>query len=224
VERTPDALNRFEAEVRALEKTPPYDEVIHVCEFTGFVDAQRRSVGCMLHPCAPGNEGVDLRGMCHYGSMACKSFHCPAWEELPPLHKQIITDIVDDWHLYGLVINDVDFVLSLFELLEERLGATVDQTFLRGSPGRTVFLEMLHWKDSQPLYGDSSVHLRLSRYYVSLSSARQPARGAGPMDRILTSLQFTYGRSGLIPRAESLVAECIHRFVSAYREWLDRRS
>lgn len=222
VQRTPDALNRFETEIRALEATQPHDEVIHVCEFAGFVDDHQRSVGCMLHPCAPDNEGVDLRGMCHYGSMACKSFHCPAWEELPTLHKQIVTDIVDDWHLYGLVITDVDFILSLFELTEDCLGATLDQTFLRCIPARSVFLEMLNWKDSPQLLGETSGSLRLSRYYVSLTSSRQIARDAGPMDRILNCLQFNYGFSGPIPGAENVISGCVQGFVSVYRGWLNR--
>jgi hypothetical protein len=154
--------------------------------------------------------------------MACKSFHCPAWEELPPLQKQIVTDIADDWHLYGLVITDTDFVLSLFELLEERLGADVDQTLLRCNPARSVFLEMLKWKDSRLLFGDSSVSLRLSRYYRSLSASRKLAPGAGPMDRILDCLQFTYGGAELAAGAESVLSEGIQRFVRAYGEWLDR--
>ncbi len=224
VKRTPDALNEFEAEVRARELTPPHDEGIHVCEFTGFVDAGRRSVGCMLHPCAPGNEGVDLRGMCHYGSMACKSFYCPAWEELSPDRTQIISNTVHDWHLYGLVVTDTDFVLSLFELLEDRLLAPVDQTFVKCAPVRSAFLEMLKWKDSRFLCGDTSVRLRLGRYYMNVSSSRELAQGAGPMDRILNCLRFTYGNSGLSPGAETVLFNDIDRFVTAYGDWVDRGS
>ncbi len=221
VERAPDALNGFQAEVRSREMTPPHDEIIHVCEFTGFVDLHQKSVGCMLHPCAPGNEGIDLRGMCHYGSMACKSFHCPAWEELPLRHKQIITDVVDDWHLYGLVITDVDFVLSLFELLEEQLDAALDPSFVKCSPTRWAFLEMLKSKDSRFLAGVSSARFRLSRYYFRLSASRNLAPGAGPMDRILNCLQFTYGSHEPIPGAERLVSRCIDRFACAYEQCLE---
>ncbi|MDQ7785437.1 MAG: hypothetical protein RDU20_21315 [Desulfomonilaceae bacterium] len=219
--RSPDALAGFESEVRARERTVPYDEVIHVCEFAGFVDAERRSVGCMLHPCAPGNEGRDWRGMCHYGGMACKSFHCPAWEELSDLHKRIVTDIVDDWHLYGLVITDVDFILSLFELVEEHLGLTLDDTFLRCDSARSDFLRILKWKDSGILPGDSSATLRLSRYYINASTSGKLARGGGPMDRILACLEFTYGHSERIPGAERLVSGGIGRFVSTYRQWIE---
>ncbi|MFH1115297.1 MAG: hypothetical protein V1792_15410 [Pseudomonadota bacterium] len=224
VKRTPDALSGFECEVRAREKTPPHDEAIHVCEFTGFVDAERRSVGCMLHPSAPGNEGIDLRGMCHYGSMACKSFYCPAWNELSLVRAQIITETVPDWHLYGLVITDADFVCSLFELLEERLDAPVDQTFVKCEPARSAFLEMLKWKDSRFLCGDSTVRLRLGRYYISVSASRESAPGCGPMDRILNSLRFTFGNAVLAPGAETVVSRGIDGFVRAYGEWLHRQN
>ncbi len=118
VVRDPDSIAEFATRVREREAITPLDPVIHVCEFVGFVDSSRRSPGCMLHPSAPGNRGIDLRGLCHYGSMACRGFFCPATEELEPYQTAILVELIDDWHLYGLVVTDVDYVRSVFRLVE----------------------------------------------------------------------------------------------------------
>ena len=73
-ERSVETLIKYEACVREVERTTALDPAIHVCEFTGFLDEGRNIVGCMLHPTAQGNGGVDFRGLCYYGSVACKSF------------------------------------------------------------------------------------------------------------------------------------------------------
>ncbi len=126
VERSPQAIEDYQMWVRANEAEGPLDEAIHVCEFAGFLDPQQRIVGCQLHPTGTGNQGVDLRGLCYYGSMACKSFFCPAWEEIPLRLRDMVCLLIDDWHVYGLVITDVDFVRSLFGLLEDRIEAELD--------------------------------------------------------------------------------------------------
>ncbi|MEW6351586.1 MAG: hypothetical protein AB1646_21250 [Thermodesulfobacteriota bacterium] len=118
VVRDPDAIAEFAVRVREQEAVTPLDPVIHVCEFVGFTDAAWRAPGCMLHPTAPGNRGVDFRGLCHYGSMACKGFFCPATEELEAYQAEIVIELIDDWHLYGLVATDVDYVKSVFRLVE----------------------------------------------------------------------------------------------------------
>ncbi len=118
VVRDPDAIAEFAAQVSERERVTPLDPVIHVCEFVGFVDSHWRSPGCLLHPSAPGNRGIDLRGLCHYGSMACKGFFCPATEQLEAYQTAILVELIDDWQLYGLVVTDVDYVKSVFRLVE----------------------------------------------------------------------------------------------------------
>lgn len=212
--RTPDAIHEYVTRICGTEDVRPYDVDIHVCEFTGFVDEQRRSVGCMLHPCAPGNEGIDLRGMCHYGSMACKSFYCPAWDDLPVRCKSIVCTIVEDWHLYGLVVTDVAFVLSLFELVEHRIGEQIDPYVLNGGPARDAFLTMLRWKDSRTLGGPNSV--RLSPYFIQAPTLRTNDPAQGPMDRLLKSLCFTFAIPQCMTGAEELVLEHVEHFARAY--------
>jgi hypothetical protein len=215
-ERSVDALVQFEALIRESGTTSPLDDAIHVCEFTGFLDEASRIVGCMLHPSSPGNRGIDLRGLCHYGSMACKSFFCPAWEELDPRHRGILLDAIDDWHLYGLVITDVDFVRSLFGLLEERLGEALEPVRLSSGPALRIFKQMLSWKDSWP-FGQSS-SMRKSRYYFKGSCLHRGNAYEAQCTRLLDTIRFTFGLEDDMPGAKDFVRETVEDFVSAYTQ------
>ncbi len=194
VPREPDPIAEFAAMVRANAKVQPLDPVIHVCEFTGFMDPGRLTVGCMLHPSAPGNRGIDLRGLCYYGSMACRGFLCPATEELEPYRARILIDLLDDWHLYGLVITDVDFVDSVFEIVEALNGAPLVDVPLPGSPAGNALSEMLSWKEAWPPGAGSTV--RRSRYHFKGSPEPCPSDPQAHIDRIAECLEYAFqGRS-----------------------------
>ena len=210
VTRTPQAIEDYRDWVRANEPDPPLDDVIHVCEFTGFLDPLHRIVGCQLHPTAPNNEGVDLRGLCHYGSMACKSFFCPAWEETPPRLGDLVSALVDDWHVYGLVMTDVDFTRSVFALLEQNTEGELELSILRSSGAATILTRMLSWKDSWPFGGGSL--LRRNRYYFKgLTSNPQ-----SPEDIILECLGFTFGQDPDVNGARRFVRQAVEDFVQVY--------
>jgi len=210
VERSPEAIERHQLWVRSVEAEAPLDDVIHVCEFAGFLDPLQRIVGCQLHPTAPGNDGLDLRGLCYYGSMACKAFFCPACEEIPPRLRDLVCLLVDDWHVYGLVVTDVDYVCSLFALLEDRVGAELDPAILQSSRAGEVLTGMLSWKDSWPFGRD--VPLRRNRYYF---------KGATPnpqnaMERLIQCLCFTFGEDEQTEAAREFVDRAIDEFARAY--------
>ena len=212
--RSPEALLEYQSRTRTEEAVTPLDPGIHVCEFAGFVDADRRIVGCLLHPTSPGNDGVDLRGLCHYGRTACNMFFCPAWEELEPERRAMLVRAVKDWHLYGLVINDVEFVDALFGLMEIALGRPPEAARLASSPASQVFEEMLHWKDAWPFKGERSV--RRSRYYFKRYRYEGPSTQAAYTRRLLECLGFTFDMEEEIPFAGEFVAETLARFSVAY--------
>jgi hypothetical protein len=191
VPRSAEAIVEFEAVVRALDHEKPLDSAIHVCEFTGFVDEQSRIVGCLLHPSGPGNDGVDLRGLCHYGSMACKTFFCPAWEEVPARYLEIAIRVVDDWHLYGLVVTDVAFLCGVFGLLEDALGRELDPAALCTGPAADMLHDILAWKDTWLLKGTAL--RRRSRYYVKSHYVRGLCRPSARREDVLAALSFTFG-------------------------------
>jgi hypothetical protein len=186
-DRSPDALENFKHLIRESENAAPLDEVIHVCEFAGFLNENNSVVGCMLHPRSPGNANVDLRGMCHYGSMACKAFYCPAWKELSQPVMQAVHAAVDDWHLYGLVATDVDFVRSIFSFLQVTNGA-VDYSGVLERDALPIFRQILSWKSEWPRAGDSKV--RRSPYYVKGRTVT--SNNHENVQRVLECLNFTF--------------------------------
>ncbi len=209
-ERSPDALENFKNVTRKFEAVLPLDGVIHVCEFAGFLNADRTAVGCMLHPSSPGNAQVDLRGMCHYGSMACKTFYCPAWEELPQSLVPILVSAIDDWHLYGLVMTDVDFVSSIFSFVHAAGGPTSRSAALSGK-AESLLKEILWWKSEWPHARDSTV--RRSRYYIKGKPPTvDPDENA---QRILGCLNFTFGSTVDSPAARAEIRGKLDRLAEA---------
>jgi hypothetical protein len=216
IERSVEEIEKYEDLIRASGAVSRVDDAIHVCEFTGFLDEAFRIVGCLLHPSSPGNRGVDLRGLCHYGSMACKTFFCPAWEALDHRLRSILFDTIEDWHLYGLIITDVDFVRSLFGLVEERLGQEIEQGRLSAGPARRIFQQMLSWKDSWPFGRLSS--MRKSRYYFYGSGLPGGKAHKEHLTRLLDTIRFTFDIANGMNGAERFVRQMVDDFVSAYKE------
>jgi hypothetical protein len=217
VERSAQAIEDYQQWVRATEAERPLDEAIHVCEFAGFLDPLQQIVGCQLHPTAPGNQGVDLRGLCYYGSMACKSFFCPAWEEVPLRFQDMVCLLIHDWHLYGLVMTDVDFVRSVFGLLEDRIDGELDPTILQSDRATTILTHMLSSKDSWPFAGSSS--LRRNRYYFKGAAAGSISSPGTHMERLLKCLGYTFGKAGDVNEGQGFVQDAIEEFATVYRDW-----
>lgn len=213
-ERTAQALIDFEQFVRGSEDSTPIDEAIHVCEFTGFIDEDLRTVGCLLHPTAPGNGGIDLRGLCHYGSMACKAFFCPASELMESAHREIVVPLIDDWHLYGLVATDLDFVESVFRLVEGRLkGPLTWELLSRNTEACAILKEMFQWKNDGPFGRDS--FLRRSRYYFKRSESLLAKDPDDDVDRLLACTRFTFGGGQARSDERSVVEEKMQGLVKA---------
>jgi hypothetical protein len=72
IPRTADALVDYADSVNLESGIVALDDMIHACEFARFVDESYSNVGCMLHHVAPGNNGIDFRGLCYYGSISGK--------------------------------------------------------------------------------------------------------------------------------------------------------
>lgn len=161
--RRPTDLVRYETETRERERIVPLDEIIHVCEFVGFVDAEHRRPGCLLHPFSPGNDGIDLRGMCHYGRLACTTFYCSAFSELGEKERIVLDEIIDDWHLWGLAAVDLDFVRALFGVVESTVGPIEIRDYSVKTAVGTVLRKLVSWKANPP--GPCPSAQRRSLYY-----------------------------------------------------------
>jgi len=214
-ERSVNALIEYEAFVREVEKATPLDPAIHVCEFTGFLDEKKKAVGCLLHPLAPVNGGIDFRGLCYYGSVACKSFFCPAWEALDHSHREILAASIDDWHTYGLVVNDVGFVKAVFSLLEENLGEPLEAGVLFKTPASAILKEIMSWKTDWPFKG--ATRIRRSRYYFRDAPGCETDKTVPTTAAILESIRFTFDIQDEMDGAEEFIAQQAAKFAGAYR-------
>ncbi len=212
VQRSAAAVQEFAELMRQTEAQPPLDDAIHACEFTGFLDPGLTSVGCMLHPTAPGNEGIDFRGLCHYGSMACKAFFCPAWSEVSSRYRRILSQVINDWHLWGLVVTDVNYVSSLFGLIEAGLGGPADLLLQHDGSPREVFTRMLKWKDDWPLKGASVI--RRSRYYFQSGSSDQRIDVDENIEVMLECLRFTFDAHFAQDRGRDLIRETLDELLA----------
>jgi hypothetical protein len=94
----------------------------HHCPFVGLVGIGRRRVGCLLHPLAAGNDGIDFRGLSHYGGMACRIYFCPSHERLSAAWKRIVQQAAGSWYLYGLVITEDELLSGIFGAVESGIG------------------------------------------------------------------------------------------------------
>jgi hypothetical protein len=146
--------------------------------------------------------------------MACKSFFCPAWEEIPCRRLDILVDAVQDWHHYGLVVTDVDFVTAVFEVLEDAVGNTLEPEVLWSTEAGSVFLEILSWKDSWPFKGSST--LRRNRYYFKRGIPDEPREQKSHIDDLMGILKFTYGLSEITQGWRETLSLTVDRFIRSY--------
>jgi hypothetical protein len=209
IPRTPDSIIDFKENRRRIENNKTVDPDIYVCEFVGFTDEARSAVGCMLHPRAAGNNGNDYRGLCHYGSMACKSFFCPSCEHLPEKYANLIIEMVDDWHLYGLLITDIAFVCGLFGILERKIGRLPRAEELIASGSAPLLKEMFEWKNNW-LFSRLST-IRWNRYYLKADS-----RGPDAYADITAILAETYNAELGEQAAERFIRAKIDEFKDKY--------
>lgn len=210
-----ESIILFKNSIRDLENPAPLIDDIHVCEFTGFMDHEQRTIGCMLHPMAHGNMGTDWRGLCHYGSMACKTFFCPACEELTDTEAGILIDLIDNWRMYGLIITDVNFVRSVFNLLRIKTGRDITKGEAQGNP---AILDALYgFLSLKVSLSDqlSSNHCQ-SLYFVKPDPTIDPDCIESNVWAIIRSIAATYGidpSNDLIRREVSIIMGRWHNII-----------
>lgn len=147
VPRTIDAILAFEQERSEREGAPPVAD-FHHCVFVGLIRDGGERVGCLLHPLASGNGGIDWRGLSFYGGAACKHFFCPSYDELDARFKRVARTVLEDWYEYGLIIPEHRFIKAALEAVESRTGLELDAATI-GPDGKKALAELLrlrlHW-------------------------------------------------------------------------------
>ena len=126
VPRTVAGIDTFKTSVEGTEpQERPFPD-FHHCAFLGVIEDDGRRVGCLLHPLAKGNEGIDWRGLSYYGGMACRTYFCPSARQLPSRWLTAVRQSMNHWYLHGLVVTERRLLAALFTELENRLGRVIN--------------------------------------------------------------------------------------------------
>ena len=198
---------------------PKLLEEIYNCEFLGFLDGEKKRVGCLLHPSV--NGGRDQRDYCFYGKEICSGHFCPSHTHLTRPEQRSVLAALEDWYLYGLVVTDIDLVKGFFHEVQARLGDRLREERLESREVRVALGDFFALKESWKF---ASCPRRLGKYYFSHSEYQiarieyekkwriKPSR----FDKILLSLESDFQTPEDVFEAEAVIEEKIASFLKAY--------
>ena len=206
--------------VEKFPSNPKLVEAIYNCEFLGFLDGEKKRIGCLLHPSV--NQGEELRYHCFfYGPELCAGHFCPSYTFLTKAEQKTVLVSVEDWYLYGLVITDIDLVKEFCQQVQTCLGDCLREERLQDIEVRQALQDYFRLKE---FWKFASSKNRLGKYYFSHSEYRvarieyeknwriKPSR----FDKILVSLSSEFKSKEDILEAESVIEGKIRRFMEAY--------
>ncbi|MCU0584638.1 MAG: hypothetical protein MUC46_01030 [Desulfobacterales bacterium] len=224
VPREADAIDAFriQRERRELCERPFAD--FYACPFLGWIGPGRERPGCLLHPLADGNGGIDYRGLSFYGGLACRDYFCPSYRALPAAHKEIVKAVCTDWHLYGLVITEGQLITALFKEIEARRGRPLAADEVKPHrPGREALAALLavkldwpfhapDWKGPANYFFNDGLHPRPPIDYDRIGAS------PSPLDPILIELGSRFSSSRELRAAEERIDQLIEQVQQALRK------
>ena len=222
--RGPEDLPRYAETVKTAEDARRRFEVIHCCEYVGFLDEDEKTVGCLLHPMQ--NAGRDMRDVSFYGRELCDGHFCPSYSYLSRAEKLAVLEILDDWYLYGVCITDIDLVKEFFRHVAEALGEMPAPSRFRDPALRKAARRFFGLKLAWPWRSESAS--RFGKYSFDgtdyfIDSIDYEALGCGKSryDRIFLSLQSTFRSGGEVRDAETLIGRHLDDVIDRYHELVD---
>ncbi len=149
--RNAETIVEFGRQVKSSQlHNRPWDD-FHHCPFIGLIGEYRQRVGCLLHPLAEGNKGVDYRGLSHYGGMACRQYFCPSYRDLAAEIKTVIQHLAANWYEYGLMVTEAVLLGAMVSEIEKRLGTPLHLRDVLDRPaGLRVWHEVIFLKIDWP--------------------------------------------------------------------------
>lgn len=218
--RNPGDVKRFAEATLAAEDFKKRYEVIHCCEYLGFLDKDEKKVGCLLHP--EQNSGVDMRDVSFYGQELCAGHLCPSHYFISQSQSQILVKIIDDWYLYGLVLTDIDLVTQYFRLIADRIGTELKPEVFENEQLKRIALEYFAWKITWPFRSQETNRLGKyyfdgSQYMISHIDYEKYGREVSPLNPILLSLCSSFQDAAGLEAAEGMIWRNIENFVTAYQ-------
>jgi hypothetical protein len=221
VPRDPDAITDFQVKEERRDPRPrPYPDFYH-CPFLGLVGENGSRVGCLLHPLAKGNAGIDYRGLSFYGGLACRDYFCPTYRHLSRNYKDIVRAVCRDWYLYGLVVTEDRLLAAFFNAIEDRLGRSLTAADITQRPaaGRSI-LDFLELKLDWP-YRHVGWHGPGNYFFNDGQYPKPPIDyahlGAPPSryDAILHELSSAFNYPNELAQAETLIEDTLERILRA---------
>lgn len=221
VPRTVEGIDAFALQSQRIEcQERPFPQ-FHHCPFIGLIGEERSRVGCLLHPMAEGNQGVDFRGLSYYGGLACRTYFCPSTHSLPPRYKRVLRKVLADWHLYGLVVTETDLISALFHQIEVRLASHIEPALFEGRPeaGRALdrlLALKLTWPHRPPEADSPCHHFFFDVSYAKpLIDYRRLGVASSPFNPILRELISAFDSVETLRRAEQRIDQAIAGVVAA---------
>lgn len=211
VRRTADDIYKFQETIKSLENQERPFRDFHHCAFIGLIGRNRNRIGCLLHPEADGNDGVDFRGLSWYGGMACRSYFCPTHRQLPARFRIAVRESAPDWHLYGLMVTEVDMLACFLTAAENRLHRPLQGGDFLHYPDwnealQSFFRLKTHWPFRSPdSHGPGNYFFEDGQY--TCPAVRYPGGCAGisPYDRIFRALHSAFNSQEALKEAEDRI-------------------
>ncbi len=222
VPRDSDAVEAFARNVTASEPEERPLPGFHHCPFVGLIGQDGSRVGCLLHPLADGNKGVDLRGHSHYGGMACKICFCPAHRVLSAPYREILRENAPDWHAYGILITEALTLEELFRGAEALAGKPITREALSADPdgaaaARAVFDLVLDWPFRRPDFPLGTYFLGDEKVRKDPVDCAAAGGRSSRHDAALRQLASMFRSAEELTRAEQLLDEALGRLARAVR-------
>ncbi|MBC7359984.1 MAG: hypothetical protein H5U10_15745 [Desulfacinum sp.] len=194
-------------------------QTVFNCEFVGFLDSERRRVGCLLHPAT--NGGTDLRTVSFYGSELCDGHFCLSYYYLSEDEQRFVVESIDDWYLYGLVVTDIDLVKGIYQALSDRIGEGVRPSALQMPEIRKATQSLWRWKLDWPFRHPGTN--QFGKYLFEGETYREIripydhwGRGPSPYDRILKALGSRFQSVDDLEAAERKIEGALESYARLY--------
>jgi len=214
-------LEEYKKKEASFETSPKLLGAICNCEFLGFLDPEKKRIGCLLHPSQ--NQGEEFRYHSYYGPALCANHFCPSYSFLTVAEQKAVVAVLDDWYLYGLVITDIDLVKEFFRQAQERMGDCLDPRRLEDKSVKKAVQAFFALKENWQFAARNN---RLGKYFFSFSEYQiarieyekqwkiKPSR----FDKILVSLSSEFSSLEDVRSAEADIDGKIRNFVEAYQK------
>jgi hypothetical protein len=220
VRRDAEPIIQFGRGIEALESRKRQLADFYSCPFIGLVGKDRTRVGCLLHPAAAGNGGVDYRGLSYYGGMACRDYFCPSYSCLSGMIKKIVQDTTVSWYDYGLIITETKLLGALFDEIEKKLATKVSAQHFLGNRQciyaiRNILSLKVHWSfRPHPDAGMCHYFFNDRRYAKESVNYHEIGKEPSKYDTIFKELGTAFGSADELQQAEQRLNNLIDGMVS----------